>query len=74
MITCDQVLKEISNFIDNDVNPELIFQINEHLRSCHNCTVLVNTTRKTLSLVAENYNVELPVGFSERLLAQIAQR
>ena len=72
MIRCEDVLKEISNYIDAEVTPELLRQIEEHLEACCDCIVLVNTTRKTLSLIFDNYILELPAGVSERLLERLA--
>lgn len=71
MISCEEVLREMSSFIDDDVALELRRQIEEHLRACRNCTVLVNTTRKTLTLVADHYSVALPHGVSARLLQRL---
>ena len=71
MITCEDVLREISNYLDGEVTPKLLAKIEGHLRGCHGCTVLVNTTRKTLSLVAGNYFMELPPGITERLLERL---
>lgn len=71
MIRCEDVLRELSNYIDVEVTEDLRRQIEEHLRACHNCTVLVDTTRKMLTLVADNYVSELPPGVSERLMARL---
>jgi predicted anti-sigma-YlaC factor YlaD len=67
MVTCEQVLKEISNFLDGDVDPRLRAEIEEHLRQCHRCTVLVNSTKKLLYIVGDDRVFEFPVGYSERL-------
>ena len=72
MIQCDEVLRELSNYLDREVSAELRRQIEEHLQACDNCTVLVNTTRKTLSLVANSAIFELPSGVSQRLMERLA--
>ena len=72
MIRCDDVLREISNYIDLEVNEERRRQIEEHLCNCHNCTVLVNTTRTTLSLVSSTRILDLPTGVSQRLMERLA--
>jgi len=72
MIRCEDVLREISNYLDQDVPAELRQQIEEHLRACDNCTVLVSTTRKTLSLVAGSKVFEISPAISERLLERLA--
>ena len=74
MITCEEVLRELSNHLDETLTAELRAQVQEHLRLCHNCTVLVNTTRKTLTLVADNFVTELPHGVSGRLIERLGIR
>jgi len=74
MITCEEVLRELSNYLDEELTPELRAQVQEHLRGCRNCTVLVNTTRKTLTLVADHFVSELPHGVSERLIERLGIR
>ena len=72
MIRCEDVLRELSNYIDLEVSAELRQQIEEHLRACDHCTVLVSTTRKTLSLVTNSTVFELPSGLSQRLMERLA--
>ena len=67
MVTCEQVRKELSNFLDDDVAPELRAEMQEHLRQCHRCSVLADTTRKVLFIVGDDRVFEIPVGYSERL-------
>ena len=49
------------------VDPELRVAIEEHLRQCHRCSVLLDSTRKMLYFVADERIFEVPVGYSERL-------
>ena len=74
MITCEEVLRELSNYLDEELTSQLRAQVQERLRGCLNCTVLVNTTRKTLTLVADNFVSELPHGVSERLIERLGIR
>jgi hypothetical protein len=67
MVTCAQVLKELSNYIDEDIDPRLRAEIEEHLRGCRRCSVLVDSTRKTLRIVGDDRVFEVPVGYSDRL-------
>ncbi|HVH87329.1 MAG TPA: sigma-70 family RNA polymerase sigma factor, partial [Terriglobales bacterium] len=67
MVTCAQVLKELSNYIDEDIDPRLRAEIEEHLRGCRRCSVLLDSTRKTLRIVGDDRVFEVPVGYSERL-------
>ena len=67
MVTCARVLKELSNYIDEDMDPRLRAEIEEHLRGCRRCSVLLDSTRKTLRIVGDDRVFEIPVGYSERL-------
>jgi anti-sigma factor RsiW len=73
MVTCEQVLQELSNFIDRDIDPALRAEIEAHLRMCHRCSVLHDSLRKMLVIVADERTFEIPVGYSERLHAFIDQ-
>lgn len=67
MITCEDVLREVSNYIDHEVTSELRQQIERHTSDCHNCRVLLSTTTLTVNLVSDAGILELPRGVSERL-------
>jgi len=73
MVSCETVLKQLSNFVDGDIGPALRAEIEAHLRTCHRCSVLHDTLRKMLIIVADERVFEIPVGYSERLHAFIDQ-
>ena len=73
MICCEELLREISSYIDEEITVELRVQIETHLCACRQCKVVVDTTKKTLILVADNSFLELPQGVSERLLDRLAK-
>ena len=66
-ISCLDVWREISNFIDDIVSPELRRRIEEHLKVCEHCTAIYDGTRNVVKLVADGKTYELPAGFSDRL-------
>lgn len=66
-ISCLDVWREISNFIDEAVSPELRQRIEEHLKVCEHCTAIYDGTRNVVKLVADGKTYELPAGFSDRL-------
>ena len=74
MITCADLLRELSNYLDGDVDPQLRQELETHVRGCKRCSVLVDSTRKTLRILCDERIMELPAGFSERLRARLAQR
>jgi predicted anti-sigma-YlaC factor YlaD len=72
-IRCLEVIRELSNYIDKDVKPELRTQITAHLPSCAHCTAIYDGLRNTITLVGDGRSFELPVGFSQRLRAKLEQ-
>ena len=74
MVTCAEVVKELSNYIDDDIDPKLRAEIENHLRGCRRCSVLLDSTRKTLRIVGDDRVFEVPVGYSERLHNFLAKK
>ncbi len=73
MVNCETVLQELSNFIDHEIDPALRAEIENHLKSCHRCSVLHDSLRKLVVIVADERTFEIPVDYSERLHAFIDQ-
>ena len=73
MVKCDRVLRELSNYIDEEVDLVLRKEIEEHLRGCHRCSVLVDSTRKMLYIVGDERVFGIPIGYSERLQSFLSQ-
>jgi anti-sigma factor RsiW len=72
VISCKEVWRAISNYIDNDIDPKLRQDLEAHLAQCRHCTALVDGTHNVLVLVADERMFTLPVGFSERLQKRLA--
>lgn len=49
-ITCEQLLKYLSEYIDHELNEPLERKASEHIATCPHCHVLVDTTQKTITL------------------------
>jgi putative zinc finger protein len=73
-ISCLEVWREISNYIDDDVDPELRARMEAHFRVCAHCTAVLDGTKNVVKLVADGVEYELPSGFSERLYNKIKNR
>jgi len=70
-IGCEEVIQQISNYIDGEISPELRARMEEHIRGCKHCAAILDGTSNTLHLLADgrafDRMFELPAGFSERL-------
>jgi anti-sigma factor (TIGR02949 family) len=66
-ISCLEVIRELSNYIDQEITPALKSQIEAHLPHCKHCTAVYDGSRNVIRLVADERSFELPPGFSQRL-------
>jgi predicted anti-sigma-YlaC factor YlaD len=58
-INCSDFVAEIGNLLDGDVDPALKAHLEAHLAICKACTVVYDSTRKTLHIVADTEVFEL---------------
>jgi hypothetical protein len=73
-ISCREVWREISNYLDGDVDAGLRSRMEAHFRVCAHCTAVLDGTRNVIKLVADGVEFELPEGFSQRLYSKIKDR
>ena len=67
MVSCKTVIANLTNYLDGDVAPEMRQKIEKHLRRCHRCTAVYDSTRKMLVITGDERIFEIPAEFSERL-------
>jgi anti-sigma factor RsiW len=72
VIDCKHVWREISSYIDGDLDPTLRQEIETHLESCRHCAALLDSTHNVLVLVADQRTFRLPIGFHERMKKRLA--
>ena len=72
-INCLEVIRELSNYIENDVTPQLREEILAHLSGCSRCTAVYNGLRNTITLTGDGRAFDLPAGFSRRLHTNLAK-
>ena len=66
-ISCLEVWREISNYLDDEVDPELRARMEAHFRTCAHCTAVLDGTRNVIKLVDDGVEYHMPDGFSRRL-------
>ncbi len=72
-VTCEDVWREISNYIEGDVTPELRCAVEEHLRDCRPCTAVHQGAENLIRLVGDPRAFQVPTEFSERLYRRLQQ-
>jgi hypothetical protein len=50
---CDELITYLSEYIDNELEADLLEEARLHLATCHNCQVVLESTRKTIQLYHE---------------------
>jgi anti-sigma factor RsiW len=66
-ISCPHVWRELSNYIDRQIDPELRLRMEEHFKTCKHCRAILDGANNVVSLVGDGRSFDLPKGFSERL-------
>jgi predicted anti-sigma-YlaC factor YlaD len=69
MVSCKTIVANLSDYLDGNATPEMRQKIEKHLRGCHRCTAVYDSTRKMLVITGDERAFEIPAGFSDRLHA-----
>ena len=67
VVNCEEVWREISNYLDGGLDPDLRLAMEEHFRGCQRCTAVLDGTRNVYQLYGDERMLEVPLGFSQRL-------
>ena len=70
-ITCEELLKYLSDYIDNNLDEALTEVAQHHLATCHNCRVVLDSTQKTILLFREQGQRTIPADRRQRLFNQL---
>lgn len=72
-IDCYQVRRELSDYLEGDLTPQLRHRIEEHLKGCDHCGAVYDGLRNIVRLLGHEDVIELPQGFSLRLYKRLFQ-
>ncbi len=74
VVSCEEVWREVSNYLDGEVEPGLRVAIEEHVRGCKQCAAIVDGTRNVIELYGDERMLEVPLGFSYRLQERLSHQ
>ena len=66
--TCKQLMEQLSSFIDGELDPSYCEKIEQHLAICPMCPIVVDTTKKTISLYRNAPPQEIPPDVRQHLM------
>jgi anti-sigma factor RsiW len=70
-VKCSDFLKELTDYLDNTMDPQTRAELEEHLQWCHNCYVVCNTTKSTIEIYRGSELYELPDDLRSRIHSAI---
>jgi hypothetical protein len=73
MSNCEQVRREVSNYVDGDVDAGLRSAMDEHFRTCARCASVLAGARNVVRLYGDERMLEVPAGFGQRLEKRLAK-
>ena len=72
-LKCDEVWREVSNYVDGEVDAALRTSMDEHFRTCARCASVLAGTRNVVALYGDERVLEVPAGFGGRLEKRLAR-
>jgi Putative zinc-finger len=73
-ISCFEVWRQISDYIENEVDSDLKARLAYHFAHCRDCKALLDGTRNVITLIGDEKAFELPTGASQRITEALARR
>lgn len=74
MSRCEDLIGNLSDYIDGELEPELCKELEEHLAGCRNCRLMVDTLKMTVTLCKDGTCVDLPENLQGKLDNKLAER
>jgi anti-sigma factor (TIGR02949 family) len=72
-VDCYEVRRELVNYMEEDMKPELRARIDAHLQNCQHCTAVYDGVRNVVQMLGREQAIELPKGFSHRLYKRLSR-
>ena len=72
-IRCEEVWRDISDYIDEDLDPVQRAALDQHFAECRHCTALLEGTRNVIGLYRDERVLAPSDGFHERLCQRLGE-
>jgi hypothetical protein len=73
LVTCKDFLRELSDFLDESVDPAVRRDLERHISECPNCWVICDTTKKTIQVYKGMDPEPLPEKVHDKLVQILAK-
>lgn len=72
-VNCEQVWREISNYVEGDLSPALRVAMDQHFHECPRCKSVLEGTQNVVRLYGDERMIEVPSGYGRRLERRLSQ-
>lgn len=72
-LNCEEIWREISNYVEGEVDAGLRPAMEEHFRTCQRCASVLAGTKNVVALYGDERMLEVPAGFSGRLQKRLTK-
>jgi len=70
-IDCVEVWRQISNYLEGEVDTELRASMASHFKDCAHCSAILDGTRNVMKLVGDGRAFEIPAGVSQKFYKKL---
>jgi anti-sigma factor RsiW len=73
-LNCKGVIREISNYIDGELDLTIRHELERHLEHCEDCTLVLDQTRKSIEILCDSEPIPLSAEVHARLRAALREK
>jgi anti-sigma factor RsiW len=74
LLTCKDFLSELSDYLDETIDPASRTMLERHITECPNCWVIADTTRKTIQIYKGMEPYPIPPDVEGRLMQALEKK
>jgi anti-sigma factor RsiW len=73
-LNCKGVIREISNYIDDELELGIRQELERHLEHCEDCALVLDQTRKSIEILCDSEPIPLPSELRTRLRTALREK
>jgi heterodisulfide reductase subunit B len=74
LLTCKDFLNELSDFLDETLDPNVRAALDKHVNECPNCWVILDTTQRTIKVYKGLEPQSIPADIHSRLMTALQKK
>jgi heterodisulfide reductase subunit B len=74
LLTCKDFLNELSDFLDETLDPNVRAALDKHVNECPNCWVILDTTQRTIKVYKGLEPQSIPPDIHSRLMSALQKK